>query len=204
MTLDARARRAAQSFRDAVEETDRSTPGRSSFERFDRFRRRKQRNARLGATLVACILAFAAIVFAMKAFPRAEQPAIPPVNNGRIVFVRYDHRSGEPVAFSMDPDGTDASQMFFSGFMSGHSEWPHWSPDGTQVTVFCCDDGKSPGPVDPDPAACSTLRRREPWPGAALRRLVPRRTTSRVLDVRTYEREADGNLDDPLGRWWGA
>ncbi len=50
MTLDARARRAAQSFRDAVEETDRSTPGRSSFERFDRFRRRKQRNARLGAT----------------------------------------------------------------------------------------------------------------------------------------------------------
>jgi Tol biopolymer transport system component len=64
--------------------------------------------------------------------------------------VRFDPRSNEPVAFSMDPDGTDMTQMFFSGFFSGHSEWPHWSPDGTQVTIFCCDDRRSPQIVDLD------------------------------------------------------
>ena len=150
MTLDARARRAAHEFRRAVEDIDLSASERSSFERFDRFRRRRQRNARIGVTLVASLLAIASIFFVTRAFPRAERPATPPADNGRIVFVRYDHRSGEPVAFSMDPDGSDVTQMFFSGFFSGHSEWPHWSPDGTQVTVFCCDDGKSPQIVNPD------------------------------------------------------
>jgi Tol biopolymer transport system component len=139
MTLDARARRAAHDFRRAVEDLDRSAPERSSFERFDLSRRRKQRNARVGVTVLACVIAIAAIIFATRAFPRAAQPAVPPATNGRIAFVRYDPAYGEPVAFTMDPDGSDATQMSVNGAW-GHSEWPHWSPDGTRVTVFCCDE----------------------------------------------------------------
>ena len=148
MTLDTRARRAAHDFRRAVEGLDRSAPERSSFERFDVSRRRRQRNARIGVTMLASAIAIFAIIFATRAFPRAEQPAVPPATNGRIVFVRYDHHSGEPEAFSIDPDGTDETQMFSSRFFSGHSEWPHWSPDGTQVSVFCCGNGTSPQIVD--------------------------------------------------------
>jgi Tol biopolymer transport system component len=150
VTLDARARRAAHDFRRAVEDLDRSAPERSSFERFDLSRRRRQRNARVGVTLLASVIGIIAIIFATRAFPRAEQPAVPPATNGRIVFVRYDHHSGEPEAFSMDPDGTDETQMFSSRFFSGHSEWPHWSPDGTRVSIFCCGNGTSPQIVDPD------------------------------------------------------
>ena len=63
MTLDARARRAASDFHDAVESFDRFAPERGSFERFDRFRRQRQRNARIGVTLVASVLAIASIFF---------------------------------------------------------------------------------------------------------------------------------------------
>jgi Tol biopolymer transport system component len=138
VTLDARARRAAHDFRRAVEDLDRSAPERRSFERFDRFRRIRQRNARVRVIVVGCALAIVAIFFEAHAIPRGERPAAPPPRDGRIVFVRFDPHSGEPVTFSMDPDGTDETQMFFSGFFSGHSEWPHWSPDGTRVTVYGC------------------------------------------------------------------
>ena len=145
MSLDARARRATHDFRRAVEDLDRSAPDRTSFERFDLARRRRQRNARVGVTLLASVLAIIAIIFATRAFPRAEQPAVPPATNGRIVFVRYDQHSGGPVSFTMDPDGSDARKVFFSG-----AEWPHWSPDGTQVSIFCCDDGRSPQIINTD------------------------------------------------------
>jgi Tol biopolymer transport system component len=148
--LDARARRAAQDFRRAADAFDRSTPQRSSFERFDRFRRLRERNSRIGVILVASALAIAATLLVTRAIPRVERPAAPRHQNGKLVFVRFDPRSGEPVAFTMNPDGTDVTQMFFSGFFSGHSEWPHWSPDGTQVTLFCCDTGMSPQIVGPD------------------------------------------------------
>ena len=139
MTLDARARRAAHDFRRAVEDLNRSVPERSSFERFELSRQRRQRNGRIGVTLLASVIAIIAIIFATRAFPRAERPAVPPAANGRIAFVRYDPAYGQPVAFTMDPDGSDATQMFFTGAW-GHSEWPHWSPDGTRVAVFCCDE----------------------------------------------------------------
>jgi Tol biopolymer transport system component len=158
VTLDARARRAAHDFRRAVEDFDRSAPERSSFERFDLSRRRGQRNARVGVTLLASVIAIIAIVFVTRAFPRAEQPAVPPAANGRIAFVRYDTAYREPVAFTMDPDGSDATQMSVSEAW-GHSEWPHWSPDGTRVTVFCCDNDY-PGAahiVNPDTGELRTL-----------------------------------------------
>jgi Tol biopolymer transport system component len=149
MNLDARARHAAIGFRRATDDWARSTPEGLEFERFDRLRNARQRNARIRAVAVALSLAILAIFVASRAFPRAERTAAPLPRNGRIVFVRFDPESDEPVAFSIDPDGTDSAQMFFSGFFSGHSEWPHWSPDGTEVAVFCCSDGVAAHLVDP-------------------------------------------------------
>lgn len=138
MTLDARARRAANDFRRAAEDMERSAPERSSFERFDRFRRIRQRNERIRVIAIASALAIVAIFLGMRAIPRGERPAAPQPRNGRIVFVRFDPHSGKPVSYSMDPDGTDETQLFFFSRFFSHSEWPRWSPDGTRVTVFCC------------------------------------------------------------------
>jgi Tol biopolymer transport system component len=150
VTLDARARRAARDFRRSVEDLDRAAPDRSSFARFDQVRRRKQRNARVGVIVLASIVTIVATIVATRAFPQAEQPGVPPTTNGRIAFVRYDHHSGKPDAFSMDPDGSQEAQMLTSRFFSGHSESPHWSPDGTQVSIFCCSTGTSPQIVNLD------------------------------------------------------
>ena len=79
MTLDTRARRAAQGIRNAVEVMEMSTSTKEprKVERFDRFRDRKQRNRRIGAFLVAALLTIATIVVARsrstaetKRFPR--------------------------------------------------------------------------------------------------------------------------------------
>lgn len=64
--------------------------------------------------------------------------------NGRIAFVRFSP-SG-PVSYTMDPDGSQVRQLF----SSSHAEWPHWSPDGSQISIFCCDDGMAAHIVDPD------------------------------------------------------
>ena len=157
MTLEARARRAGREFRHAVDGFDRFAPERRSIGRFDRYRGRRRLEQRIGVIVLASIVAIVSLVFVAHAIPRAEQPATPPVVNGQIVFVRHDPRSGEPVVFSMNPDGSDLTQMFFSGFFSGHSEWPHWSPDGSRVAIFCCDDGMSPQIVDPDTGALSEV-----------------------------------------------
>ena len=49
MTVDGRGRRAGQDFRHEIEDLTATDPGRASFARFDAFRRRKQRNQRIGA-----------------------------------------------------------------------------------------------------------------------------------------------------------
>jgi Tol biopolymer transport system component len=162
VTLDTRARRAANEFRRAAEGWKGLAPGFARFERFDRFRRIRQRNARVRAIVVAVALAAVAVFFEAHAIPRADRPAAPPARNGRIAFVRFDPQSNEPVAFSIDPDGTDEAQMFFSGFFSGHSEWPHWSPDGGRVSVFCCDDPAAAHIVNPDTGAFNELPPMEP------------------------------------------
>ena len=76
-----------------------------------------------------------------------------PGPDGRIVFTRYDVRVGGVVSYTMDPDGSHVQQLFFNG----HSEWPHWSPDGSQIAIFCCDDGMAAHLVNPDTGAFREL-----------------------------------------------
>ena len=88
MTLDTRARMAAQGIRNAVEVMEMSTSTKEprKVERFDRFRDRKQRNRRIGALLVAAMLTIATIVGATIALQRQNTtvPLTPP--SGTIVF----------------------------------------------------------------------------------------------------------------------
>jgi TolB protein len=130
MSLDARARRAAQDFRRAVNEMDHSAPDRSSFERFDRFRRRRQRNARIGVIFVASALTVAALVFVTRAIPRAERPATPSIPNGRIVYGRSAPGLDQTRLFTVDPDGTGEVSLPVS-----FTDCAEWSPDGTKLHI---------------------------------------------------------------------
>jgi TolB protein len=130
MSLDARAQRAAQDFRRAINEMDRSAPDRSSFERFDRLRRGRQRRARIGVIFVASVLTVAALVLVARAFPRAERPAAPPIHNGRIVYGRSAPGFDGTRLFTVNPDGTDEVSLPMS-----FTDCAEWSPDGTKLHI---------------------------------------------------------------------
>ena len=83
---------------------------------------------------------------------RNEAPAIEPtgadvsVADGRIVFMRGDASQDAGVAYTVDPDGSDERQLVPE---FPNSEFPSWSPDGTEIHVFCCGDGMVAHFVDP-------------------------------------------------------
>ena len=66
-------------------------------------------------------------------------------SEGRIVFERYDPAIDGPVTYTVDPDGSDLRRLF----SDGQSEMARWSPDGTLIQIFCCDDGMAAHLVDP-------------------------------------------------------
>src|SRR5512132_2974040 len=69
-----------------------------------------------------------------------------PGANGRIVFARFDPAVGDTFTYAVNPDGSHVQQLF-----SAHpSNTPHWSPDGSEVAIFCCDDGMAAHFVNPD------------------------------------------------------
>jgi Tol biopolymer transport system component len=47
-------------------------------------------------------------------------------------------------------------------FATGHSELPHWSPSGSQVAMFCCDDGMAAHIVTVDTGAFRELAPTDP------------------------------------------
>ncbi len=59
-----------------------------------------------------------------------------PGPNGQIAFQRFDPSTRAFSVYRVNPDGSQLQLVF------DHSaDGPHWSPDGTEVSFFCCDDG---------------------------------------------------------------
>ena len=65
--------------------------------------------------------------------------------DGRIAFMRGDPAEGDTVTYTVDPDGSDLQVLFDEG----PSTDPLWSPDGTEIAIFCCDDMMAAHFVDP-------------------------------------------------------
>lgn len=137
MTLDARARRAARDFRDALDDTARSAPERRSVERFDRYRRSRQRNQRLGAAVLAAIVSVAAVTLVVRALGPAghEVPANPPGATGLIVLNEDFMQNGSDFvrSFIVRPDGSDMIQVGPAGPTTCGGNDDPWSPDGSKI-----------------------------------------------------------------------
>jgi Tol biopolymer transport system component len=87
----------------------------------------------------------AIVLCAGMAIPASPAQAKAPGPNGRIAFARFDPALGGTVTYTVNPDGSQQQQLFPRG-----AENPHWSPDGNEVSIFCCDDGMAAHIVDPD------------------------------------------------------
>jgi Tol biopolymer transport system component len=74
-------------------------------------------------------------------------------SDGRIAFQRYDPSTDGPVTYTVDPDGGDVRRLF----LDGHSEMARWSPDGSLIDIFCCDDPVAAHLMDPVSGQMRTL-----------------------------------------------
>src|SRR5919198_1244582 len=85
-----------------------------------------------------------------------------PCPNGEIAFAREATPPGDGhVSYAVNPDGTHLHQVF-----ADHSDFPHWSPDGTEIELGdmdCQFDGTcSAVIVDPDTGISRTLPNPDP------------------------------------------
>jgi Tol biopolymer transport system component len=77
--------------------------------------------------------------------------------NGRIAFSRFERSVGDLVNYTVNPDGSLEKRLF-----PGVSGWPHWSPDGTEISFACCDDGMAAHIINPDTGSLRILARPDP------------------------------------------
>jgi hypothetical protein len=162
---------------------------------------------RLAATISVLVLLMASACGNLDGVSSASDPtesAPTQVSDpiGQIVFMRGDPSegvfAGEGVTYTVNADGSDLQQLFSDGPSAG----PRWSPDGTEIHIFCCDDGMAAHLVDPQTCDLRTL----PPPDPTLETfcgggLVPRRRASRLRGVRRGQSEPERHLLDPrVGR----
>lgn len=76
---------------------------------------------------------------------------------GAIVLARFDSSLGNTVIYTVNPDGSDLRPLF-----TDFAEYPHWSPRGDLVSIFCCDDGMAAHFVDPDTGSFRELAPPDP------------------------------------------
>jgi TolB protein len=93
-------------------------------------------------TVLALVTGLSALA-TLTAMPAAGKVPGP---NGRIAFARFDPKLGDMATYTMNPDGSHVRQLF----SRAQSEFPHWSPDASEVSIFCCDDGMAAHIVNPD------------------------------------------------------
>jgi len=100
---------------------------------------------------------------ALAALTAVPADAKVPGPSGRIAFARFDPAMGGTVTYTVNPDGSQVEQLF----TRGQSEFPHWSPDGSEVSIFTCTDGEEDCAatiVDPDTGAFGQFK----WPDPTL------------------------------------
>src|ERR687891_236247 len=88
------------------------------------------KRGRVRVAVLALIVASAGIGMVVRAFRGSEQPPEPAatVQNGRIAFAAYS--GGHWQIFSVEPDGSDPSQLTSLPTDQFH---PAWSPDGSRI-----------------------------------------------------------------------
>ena len=127
MTLDRRGRRAGEGFRHEIDDLTATDPDRGSFERFEAFRRRKQRNQRVGAGIVAGAVAIVAIVVVARALPGGERNTTgPPGGGGRILYGDWDAQAQRAAWYTVSPDGSSSRDLELSATCA------IWFPDGSR------------------------------------------------------------------------
>ena len=77
--------------------------------------------------------------------------------SNRIVFNRGDVGSGQSLVYTMNPDGSDTTSLF-----PRTAYGPHWAPDRSEISIFCCDDGMSAHFVNLKTGALRTLNMPDP------------------------------------------
>jgi hypothetical protein len=150
MTLDGRGRRAGEGFRHAIDDLTGTDADRDSFERFATFRRRKQRNQRIGAGIVAGAVAVLAIAFVARAAPDGDRETAPLLGGGgQILYADRDAQAHRAHWYSVSSDGSSSRDLDLSATCA------IWFPDGSRILVTN-DAAVGPGSplrpaiVDPD------------------------------------------------------
>ena len=98
---------------------------------------------------------------------------------GRIVFMRGDPSegvlAGEGVTYTVNADGSGERQLF----PDGDSPGPGWSPDGSQIAIFCCDNGMAAHLLDPERGLAKWLAASTPAGDEAVSSWKPSALSSR-------------------------
>ena len=78
--------------------------------------------------------------------------------NGQMVFQRFDPSIHDVAIFTMNPNGSHVRELF----SQGSPGLPLWSPDGTQVSIQCCDDGMAAHIINVDTGSFRELAPPDP------------------------------------------
>jgi len=110
------------------------------------------------------VVAVSLVLAACSNSPDASAPSIEPTPTetpsspvGRIVFKRLVPGQDGTSIFTVNPDGSDVRQI-----LPGPAEFARWAPDGTEISVLCCDDGMSAHFIDVDSGEVRTLAPPDP------------------------------------------
>jgi hypothetical protein len=132
MTLEQRARQAAEDARRAVDDPSAGHERRGQPSHFHSYEARKRRNQRLGAGLVAAVVAIGAFLLLNDVFHSTrEQPATPSHPEGLIVFRRSAPRLEYGRFYLNDPDGSHDVALPWTVT----SECPTWFRDGSRILI---------------------------------------------------------------------
>jgi dipeptidyl aminopeptidase/acylaminoacyl peptidase len=131
MTLDARGREAGRAFRAEIERMRTTGTDRASIERFERVLAGRHRGQRIGAGLLAAVVAVAGIFFVMRMFRGAERsaPAASKVPGGLILYGDWDASLQQAEWFTVRPDGSAPHDLRVSATCAV------WFPDGTRILI---------------------------------------------------------------------